>query len=143
MCFRFCYVTFFNFLGMNSKSEFERACKWLLSGETGSSSETICAIMTGNIPVYKSVPSDSSDFGRCYTLLKLIPEWIDRLGELKEIDYSCKVNGGSSCKGGWDEENVWSTFVNNFFKWSELYEKGELTYEIMRNDYTTKRFSDK
>lgn len=38
--------------------------------------------MQGVKPDYASPPSDPSDFGRCYRLLKLIPEWRPRLSEV-------------------------------------------------------------
>jgi hypothetical protein len=59
--------------------------EWLLSGDTGSSSETICMVMTeSSAPKgrYGNPPSDNSDFGRCYRLLKHFPEWRSRLKEV-------------------------------------------------------------
>lgn len=41
--------------------------EWLLSGDTGISSKTICAVMTGNKKADSfgpDVPHDPSDFGR-------------------------------------------------------------------------------
>lgn len=55
---------------------------WLLNGETGVSSKTICAVMTGSVARDNDVPHDPSDFGRCYKLLALFPEWRERLGEV-------------------------------------------------------------
>jgi hypothetical protein len=57
---------------------------WLLNGETGVSSKTICAVMTGSVAHYNDVPHDPSDFGRCYKLLALFPEWRARLHEVAE-----------------------------------------------------------
>lgn len=50
---------------------------WLLSGDTGTSSKTICAVMTDSIRArgIGSPPSDNDDFGRCYRLLKAFPAW--------------------------------------------------------------------
>lgn len=55
---------------------------WLLSGDTGISSECICAVMTGSKCRDGSTPSDPSDFGRCYRLLQHFPEWKARMGEV-------------------------------------------------------------
>lgn len=59
--------------------------EWLLGNDTGISSKTICAVMTGSAlrdPFNSSVPHDSDDFGRCYRLLKHFPEWRLRLPEI-------------------------------------------------------------
>ncbi len=64
-----------------------RAAAWLLSGDTGTSSETICAAMLGieidrghrSLP---DVPRDMGDFGRCHRLLAAFPEWRSRLSEV-------------------------------------------------------------
>ena len=52
--------------------------KWITGDDTGISSKAIFAIMQGVEPDRKwgsNYPSDPADFGRCYRLLKLIPEW--------------------------------------------------------------------
>ena len=61
--------------------------QWIIGGDTGVSSNTIWAVMmgavTGNEPWYTfNVPHDPSDFGRCYRLLVLFPEWRARLNEV-------------------------------------------------------------
>ena len=55
---------------------------WMLSGDTGISSECICGVMTKSKVRDSSPPSDPSDFGRCYRLLQHFPEWKDRMGEV-------------------------------------------------------------
>ena len=60
----------------------QRAQYWALSDDTGVSSKTLCAHMTGNPTGFTSPPSDADDRGRCIRLLELIPEWIERLPEL-------------------------------------------------------------
>lgn len=72
----------------------ERVLLWLMYGERGISSDTICYTLSGidrpDFFEYKSFsnskcpPSDSSDFRRCYLLLKLIPEFKTRLSEVAE-----------------------------------------------------------
>lgn len=59
---------------------------WLTNGDTGISSKTIWSVMMnrsiGDRYFRPSVPSDPSDFGRCYRLLKVMPSWRARLGEV-------------------------------------------------------------
>lgn len=60
--------------------------EWLRSRDTGISSRTICAVLSGR-PVIENrpgYPMDPSDFGRCYRLLKLFPQWLPRLGEVAD-----------------------------------------------------------
>jgi hypothetical protein len=56
--------------------------EWLLSDDTCMSSKTICAVMTGTKYADPDVPYDAGDFGRCYRLLELFPEWRARLPEV-------------------------------------------------------------
>lgn len=71
----------------------QRALVWASQGETGVSSLTIFAVMTGteDAPGMETSrafkfypPRDPADFRRCYLLLKLIPEWKPRLPEVAE-----------------------------------------------------------
>jgi len=75
----------------------QRALQWALSGDTGISSETMCAYFTGvekGGPFGSQAPSDGADRGRCIRLLKLIPEWVERLDELKALDVgTISING--------------------------------------------------
>ena len=61
--------------------------RWMMSGDTGISSETILSVMT-DTPMSghfgPDVPYDPSDFGRCYRLLNHFPEWKSRLHEVCE-----------------------------------------------------------
>lgn len=59
---------------------------WIGSRDTGISSCTIWAVLANQPSPMRDydVPHDPSDFGRCYRLLKLFPEWIPRLGEVAE-----------------------------------------------------------
>lgn len=59
-----------------------RALKWALGGDTGASSEAICAHMTGSKPEAWSYPSDPADLGRCLRLLDGFPEWKSRISEM-------------------------------------------------------------
>ncbi len=71
---------------MSMNDERAAALQWLLGGDTGMSSKTICAVMAGakTPPYCGDVPGDPDDFGRCYRLLKLIPTWRERLQEVAD-----------------------------------------------------------
>jgi hypothetical protein len=63
--------------------EYRKALVWLFSDDTGLSSESIMAHMLGIRKNWSDAPSDDADRGRCVRLLKIFPEWIPRLDELK------------------------------------------------------------
>ena len=64
----------------NGLNEYANSCiDWLLSGDVGASSELIFRKMIGKNLRSGFAPSDYSDFGRCYRLLKRFPEWRDKL----------------------------------------------------------------
>ena len=104
----------------------DRVISWLLSGDTGSSSEAICAHMTGKGTYYgHSYPSDPSDLGRCLRLLELVPEWKPRIAEMAK--YS---PGWAGLVAEWDKlTNLMTNEVG--IHW----EKGEsapATYKAMK-----------
>lgn len=58
---------------------------WIRNGDTGTSSETIWSVLSGH-PVRKTdIPYDPDDFGRCYRLLRVMPSWRARLGEVADV----------------------------------------------------------
>ncbi len=62
---------------------------WLKHGERGASSEAIFGKMTG-ISVgqnhgFRNNPADPSDFRRCEMLLRVVPEFRDRLPEMSSV----------------------------------------------------------
>jgi len=67
--------------------------EWIIGRDTGTSSKTIWAVMVGAVKRDSNqihnwefdVPHDASDFGRCWRLLVLFPEWKARLSEVSEI----------------------------------------------------------
>jgi len=75
----------------------QRVLKWAFSGDTGISSETMAAYFTGvkkGGPFGSQAPSDAADRGRCIRLLNIIPEWVERLDELKALDVgTISING--------------------------------------------------
>lgn len=61
------------------------AIAWLGNGDIGVSSATIWTVMMGRKASPRwghDVPHDPADFGRCYRLLKAMPLWRSRLGEV-------------------------------------------------------------
>ena len=97
-----------------SKSIKERIIIWCLYGERGVSSNTICSVlseiekpeeMIGSGVNDYDTPHDPDDFRRCYLLLKLIPEWVDKLYLVAE------------------KFPRWKGFVKNWDVMTALYEK--------------------
>ena len=68
---------------MNTK---DKLIKWFCTGDTGVSSKAIAAQMTGNSKVraWGDHPGDNGDFGRCHELLKAVPEFRGRIGEMAQ-----------------------------------------------------------
>jgi hypothetical protein len=62
--------------------------RWIVGGDTGTSSMTIWAVMTGRPMPHDDqdpdIPHDPSDFGRCYRLLESFPAWRARLAEVAD-----------------------------------------------------------
>lgn len=63
------------------------ALAWIVGDDTGISSKAIWSRMMGVAYAsrdhgWDTYPHDPSDFGRCYRLLKLVPEWRARIEEM-------------------------------------------------------------
>lgn len=68
-----------------ARFEYTTPEQWAQSWDTGSSSLTIYNFFRsigGRDGDRAEVPHDPSDFGRCYRLLKVAPEWRERLSDL-------------------------------------------------------------
>ena len=71
----------------------DKALDWIAGGDTGMSSKAIWSHMMG-LPARGwpddrfgvAYPHDPDDFGRCYRLLALIPEWRPRIGEMAQYN---------------------------------------------------------
>lgn len=62
-------------IGPLSPASMRKIGNWLLSHDTGLSSETMAAIALGaNTRSGLSAPHDVADFGRCYRLVKAVPQ---------------------------------------------------------------------
>lgn len=116
---------------------------WLLSGDTGISSETIFRVMVGSTaPVAwgkADIPYDPSDFGRCYRLLQLFPEWRNRLPEVANRfpDWEPFVKEWDSLTALYEEELAEGTG-----KAPRLYEKMLEIRNGLRIKAVTKRRDD-
>lgn len=67
-----------------------KIAKWLLTGDTGSSSKTMASIAMGVDYENTNVPRDIGDLGRCYQLVKVAPEIIHRILMLNPSEVSYK-----------------------------------------------------
>lgn len=70
----------------------ERADEWAVNGELSYSSVVLFNYFTNNTDIrglksnhVHSFPNEPADYDKCYLLLKLIPEWRERILEVKEI----------------------------------------------------------
>jgi hypothetical protein len=66
----------------------KRAFEWLMfSGDTGLSSEAMCAYMVSGVGNSAArYPHDASDLGRCLRLLDRFPEWKHRVWEMGDLN---------------------------------------------------------
>lgn len=84
-----------------SEKSKQKIIEWMFNGRTGISSETMAAIALG---VKKrgvfgfDAPHDPSDFGRCYDLVKDVPEIKLAFGEISK-----KVPKFAGILANWDE----------------------------------------
>ena len=81
------------------------ALRWIAGSDTGSSSKAIWRhMMTGDAVEDRwgaSYPHDPDDFGRCYRLLELMPDWRPRMVEM--VKYNAEWR---ALVGAWDELTV-------------------------------------
>lgn len=65
----------------------DKVLHWCFTGFTGSSSLTLAAIATGHDSIIHGFrrPYDTSDFFRCYELVKIVPEVKDHFDKVKEV----------------------------------------------------------
>lgn len=100
---------------MADRSIEDRALHWLSGRDTGASSKAIAAHMLGREQKgHVAYPSDESDFGRCHRLLKLIPEWRQRLPEMAK------------------HSEAWAALVACWPDLERRFEAGEKIYDDMK-----------
>jgi len=67
----------------------KKLLEWFCAGDVGESSKAIVFVMCdlSHVDILKQswspYPHDSGDFGRCYKLLKIFPEWKERILEME------------------------------------------------------------
>ena len=88
----------------------ENLIQWLANGERGLSSETIATKLSGincmgpfDSKKFGWSPSDPDDFRRCLLLLEQVPEFKERLHEMKEVS------------------ELWGKLVDNWDEFDKLY----------------------
>jgi hypothetical protein len=99
--------------------------KWIVGRDTGTSSKTIWSVMMGVEPDYQSEPSDPDDFGRCYRLLALIPEWRPRLPEVaaKYPVWSALVREWDALTALYEDEIINGPKVKGYRSLPKLYDR--------------------
>jgi hypothetical protein len=103
-------------------SDRERRAQWLNMHDNGLSSEAIADVMAG-IPFDRSRaahPHDGADFGRCYRLLVLYPEWRARLHLMQGVSPYW-----DALVPRWDE-------IEEAYKADMVTKRGETCYRLMR-----------
>lgn len=87
----------------------ERAWWWWNNGERGMSSEAMWRCFMNGVNSHSPAahPSDPDDFGRCYRLLKVVPEWKNELHKLKALS------------------PVWDRLIDNWHNLNEMFEQNE------------------
>ncbi len=77
--------------------------KWREGPDTGASSLTLCRKLAGATFLIDQlldgprIPYDGDDFGRCHRLLRAIPGWRGRIGEMRDVP------GWAPLVDAWDE----------------------------------------
>ncbi len=70
---RWCYWD--EFIAAADRAEqLQKAVIWLVGGDTGISSKTMCAALFGLMPKDSDMPHDAGDFGRCLRFIRFMPD---------------------------------------------------------------------
>lgn len=70
---KWCYID--DLIAQADKAErLEKAVEWLVGGDTGISSKTMCAALFGVNPKDSDMPHDADDFGRCLRFIRFMPD---------------------------------------------------------------------
>lgn len=69
----YCYIN--DLIAQADKAErLQKAVIWLVGGDTGISSKTMCAALFGATPKDSDMPHDAGDFGRCLRFIRFMPD---------------------------------------------------------------------
>jgi len=97
--------------------------RWLQGTDTGVSSRAIFARMTSpaqdvsDLPIECHHPLDPDDFGRCYRLFQMFPEWRLRIKEMRRVSPQW-----ASLVDHWNElEKLWESESSNGKRYSKLF----------------------
>jgi len=99
-----CKQTYIEPVADQSQSVIKKANWWLQNGFVGLSSKTMWNCLMNNKDFPINIPYDPDDFSRCYKLLEAVPEWKDRLDQLRLLS------------------PTWNALVDNWPKLTEYYE---------------------
>jgi hypothetical protein len=109
--------------------------EWLKGTDTGVSSMTIVSVLSekhalladGRLRHGGDVPHDPSDFGRCYRLLQLFPEWKARLGEVaaKYPKWKPLVEAWDQLEALWLEESPTNNCPKLYERMQALRKEGD------------------
>lgn len=105
-----------------------RVIEWMMSRDTGISSKSIVAVMTGaNLDKCPDLdaPHDPADLGRCLRLLEQFPEWKLRMGEMSKAGRRWEI--AVAC---WHEISA-SMEAEVGIDWSKG-RSAPITYELMK-----------
>lgn len=106
--------------------------QWITGTDTGASSQTIFAVLSGRYPTEEhrrillrcgaSTPRDPDDFGRCFRLLERFPEWRGRLDKVVAAypDWAGLVACWSELEVLWREESPSGTAPKLYKRMREL-----------------------
>mgnify|MGYP003480224431 CR=1 FL=1 len=99
---------------VEGKTEHENAKWWKFTGEHGMSSQTMFNLFSSHLHITPfsygiNYPHDPDDFKRCYKLLQAVPQWKERLSELKTLS------------------PVWEKLVDNWDKLTAMFEENVRT----------------
>lgn len=83
----------------------QKELDWITGDHTGISSKTIFSVNTGWPVKNFDTPHDGWDFGRCYSLLFLFPEWKKNLNKLSKIskEWESLINEWSTLEVFYEE----------------------------------------
>lgn len=105
--------------------------EWIVAGDTGISSRVIWAVMMHvslDVMPKADIPHDPLDFGRCYRLLEIMPEWRDRLDQVVE-----KCPKWAPLVEHWDElEEMYEACLDEAGRYRGGTEQSRAMYERMK-----------
>ena len=99
---------------------------WMAAGDTGISSETMAAHLTGRRRSWPSYPHDPADLGRCLRLLEAVPELRARLPQMATLSPEW-----AALVARWDEVEA-SMLDEVGIRWEKA-RSAPATYALMRS----------